>query len=371
MKIAMLGTRGVPASYGGFERCAEELGVRLVERGHQVTVYCRSHHADYSEPYYRGIRRIRLSTIRHKYLETITHVTLSAFHAMTQDYDVILMFIAGTSPVALLPRLAGQQVAINVDGLDWKRRKWSAFAKKYIQLAEWLSNKAANAVITDSRRVQEYYRERYNAETTYIAYGADVQPAPPGPFLKQFGLQPRRYVLFVGRLVPDNCAHHLVGAFEGLETDMCCVIVGSAPYADKYIQQLQASAPRKVIFTGYLFGDGYRELSSHPYAFVETSEVGGTHPALLEAMAFGNCVIVNNTRENIETIADTGLVYDGHVGASSLREALRGVLANPERVEDYRRRAQERAIRNFTWEGVTDEYEALFRRLCTKRVPVS
>lgn len=363
VKIALLGTRGVPANYGGFETCAEELGARLVARGHSVTVYCRSHHVHYAEPFYRGMRLVRLPTIPNKYLDTITHATLSSFHAVTQGYDVVLMFIAGNSPISFLPRLAGQTVVLNVDGLDWKRRKWPPLAKRYIRFAEWLATKLPDAVVTDSLRVQEYYRLRHRAETTYIAYGADVVPLPPGKYLRQFGLTPGRYILFVGRLVPENCAHHLVAAFGRLETDMHCVIVGDAPYAESYIRQLQAAAGPRVIFTGYLFGEGYRELSSNAYAFVETSEVGGTHPALLEAMAFGNVVVVNDTRENLETIGDAGLCYHGAAGAPDLARVLQSLVDDPARAEEYRCRARERVGATFTWDTITTAYETLFTRL--------
>lgn len=366
MKIALLGTRGIPASYGGFETCAEELGVRLVERGHDVTVYCRSHHIKYAKPYYRGIRLVRLPTIPNKYLDTLTHALISSLHALTQDYDVVLMFIAGNSPVSFVPRLVGQKVALNVDGLDWKRRKWPPLAKKYIQFAEWLATRLPNVVITDSRRVQEYYRERFHAETKYIAYGADVLPLPPGEFLKQYGLEPKKYVLFVGRLVPENCPHHLVNAFGQIDTDMRCVIVGDAPYAADYIQQLKASAGPRVIFTGYLFGEGYQELSSHAFAFVETSEVGGTHPAVLEAMAFGNVVVVNDTHENMETVGDAGIGYAGSEGAATLARVLQELIDNPEMAEEYRCRAKERVRQHFTWDVVTDEYEQLFKELTKK-----
>lgn len=363
MKIAMIGTRGIPASYGGFETCAQELGARLVERGHAVTVYCRAHHITYNEPYYRGIRLVKLPAIANKYLDTITHTTVSSIHALGQNYDVVLMFIAGNSPISFVPRLAGQQVVLNVDGLDWKRQKWPPLAKKYIQFAEWLATKMPNRVVTDSRRVQEYYRERWNAETAYIAYGADVVCEPPGKFMQQFSLEPRKYILFVGRLVPENCVHHLVEAFKHLNTAMPCVIVGDAPYATEYIQQLRASAGKNVIFTGYLYGDGYRELSSHPYAFVETSEVGGTHPALLEAMAFGNVVVTNDTRENLETVADAGIPYHGKHGAGHLTTVLQELINNPQRAEEYRCRAQERVRKHFTWDAITTEYENLFRTM--------
>lgn len=370
VRVAMIGIRGVPASYSGLETCAEQLGRRLVARGHQVTVYCRPHHRHAATDCYAGMRLVTLPTIRNKYLDTIVHTTLGALHALTQPYDVVLAFTAGNSPVAWLPALTGKRVVLNVDGLDWRRKKWPGLAKRYIQFAERLATWLPYSLVTDSLVVQSFYRDTYQSETTYIAYGADVEPLGAGPFLAQFGLEPGRYILFVGRTVPENCAHHLVRAFEGLDTDMKCVIVGDAPYADDYKAELRAMAGSNVIFTGYLFGEGYRELSTHAYCFVETSEVGGTHPALLEAMAFGKCVVVNDTPENLETIGDAGFSYAGAEGAPALRRLLAHLLAHPAQVAAYGERALRRVNRHYTWDAITDRYEQLFYRLLGQAAPL-
>jgi glycosyltransferase involved in cell wall biosynthesis len=366
MRIAMLGTRGVPASYSGFETCVEQLGSRLVQRGHDVAVYCRTHHVTYAEPTYRGMRLIRLPTIANKYLDTIVHSFLSSLHSLTQGYDIALYFIAGNSLVTWIPRLAGQVTVLNVDGLDWKRQKWPALAKRYIQFAERMATVLPSSVITDSRVVQRYYQDTYGADSTYIAYGADVPRLPPGEFLARYGLRPQGYILFVGRLVPENCAHHLVEAYSGLCTDLKCVIVGDAAYAQSYINDLKRMAGPDVVFTGYLFGEGYHELGSNARIFVETSEVGGTHPALLEAMAFGNCVVVNGTEENRETIGHAGFAYDTRKGASELRPLLQRLLDKPSLVAEYRLRAEERAATVYSWDTVTDQYEGLFRSLLAR-----
>lgn len=371
MKIALLGTRGIPASYSGFETCVEQLGQRLVERGHQVTVYCRSHHITYEGSQYKGMRLVKLPTIANKYLDTMVHSFLSSLHALPQRYDIALYFIAGNSPVTWIPRLVGTKTVLNVDGLDWKREKWPRMAKKYIQLAEYLATKLPTAYITDSQVVQGYYLDRFGDKPSYIPYGSDVEIVPAGETLARFGLKPKQYVLFVGRLVPENYAHHLVEAFQGLDTDLKCVIVGDAAYAAEYVASLKASAEgdSQIVFTGYVFGTGYHELGSNAYIFVETSGVGGTHPALVEAMAFGNCVVVHDTLENLETIGDAGFAYDGKVGKDSLRQVLQHLLSEPELVEEHRQRACRRAQTYYTWEAVTDAYESLFHQLCAKPVP--
>jgi len=363
LRIAFIGIRGVPANYSGFETCAEELGARLADRGHQVTVYCRPHHVAYRGSRYRGMELVYLPTIRTKHLETIVHTALSLLHALPRRYDVVLMFIVGNSILAWLPRLVGSAVVLNVDGLDWKRRKWNTLAKRYILFSERLALWFPTVAVTDSRSVQRYYVDRYGTEPVLIAYGARAEPLPAGKYLARFGLESKKYVLFVGRLVPENCVHHLVNAFSELDTDMKCVIVGDAPYAEEYIRGLKATDDPRIVFTGYLFGEGYRELSSHSYVFVETSEVGGTHPALLEAMAYGACVVVNDTDENLETISDAGLSYHGVDGASDLQERLRQLLSRPELVETYGKRARARVKEVYDWDRITDQYERLFRRL--------
>ena len=363
LRIAMLGTRGVPASYSGFETCAEELGGRLAARGHAVTVYCRVPHVSYAGRAYKGMRLVKLPTIRSKHFDTIAHSLLSSLHALGQGYDVALYFNVGNSPVCWIPRLGGQRVVLNVDGLDWKRKKWGRFARWFIRASERWAGRCAQRVVTDSRRVQEYYLAQYGTASDYIAYGAEPVAVPPGLHLARFGLEPGRYALFVGRLVPENCAHHLTEAWSGLATDMKCVIVGDAPYAEAYIRSLRATSDPRVVFTGYVFGAGYRELLSNAYCFALTSEVGGTHPALLEAMAAGAAVVVNDTPENLEALGDAGLSYDGGTGGPSLRGALERLLKDPALVESLGRRALERVRARYSWDGVTDAYERLFREL--------
>jgi glycosyltransferase involved in cell wall biosynthesis len=362
MKIALLGTRGIPASYSGFETCVEQMGERLVQRGHEVTVYCRSHQIHYPGKTYKGMNLVKLFTIQNKYLDTIVHSFFSSIHALTKRFDIALYFIAGNSPVTWIPRIVGTKTILNVDGLDWKREKWPVLAKKYIQFAEYLATVLPNCYLTDSRVVQQYYQSRFAKTPAYIPYGSDVDIVESGETLAAYGLEARKYLLFVGRLVPENCVHHLVQAFHGIDSDFKCVIVGDASYAEEYKDWLKslADGDPRFVFTGYVFGKGYNELSSSAYAFIETSGVGGTHPALLETMAFGNCPIVNDTPENLETMSDCGFSYDGKKGAESLKSVLEEILNNVDAVEQSRTRAQHRARTIYSWETVVDAYEKLF-----------
>ena len=363
MKIAILGTRGIPASYSGFETAAEQLAERLSQRGHEVVVYCRPHVVDPRIRTYKGARLVHLPTVRNKYLDTFAHTLLSALHsARTEKPDVALFFIAGNAPLCLVTRLAGIPTLINVDGLDSDRRKWPAPAKRYLRFAERNSPRWADRAITDSHAVADIYEHRYGQRIGVVPYGV-VDPGWSGTqTLDDLGLEPRRYVLFVGRLEPENNPHALVEAWARLDSErtrgMKLVVVGGAPYADEYIRRVMREGDPRVLFPGYVFGRGYWELQRNAYVFVAPTEVGGTHPVILEALAAGNAVLVNDHPPNVETVGDAGVFFSGANPVPSLAEELGRLLDEPDTVAELRKRAVERA-RLYDWDIVTDEYERL------------
>jgi glycosyltransferase involved in cell wall biosynthesis len=373
VKIAILGTRGIPASYSGFETAAEQLAERLTERGHEVVVYCRPHVVDKRIKTYKGARLVHLPTVRNKYLDTFAHTLLSALHSARREKpDVALFFIAGNAPLCLVTRLAGIPTVINVDGLDSDRRKWPALAKRYLRFAEKGSPRWADEAITDSHAVADVYEHRYGRRIGVVPYGVEDPGWGGQGTLEQLGLEPRRYVLFVGRLEPENNPHLLVEAWARIPAarsrGMKLVVVGGAPYADEYISRVMREGDPRVVFPGYVFGRGYWELQRHAYVFAAPTEVGGTHPVILEALAAGNCVLVNDHPPNVETVGDAGLYFSGSGGVEALSEQLGRLLDDPERVERYRSRATERA-RRYSWDAVTDQYERLLESVRDARSP--
>jgi len=374
LKIAFMGTRGVPAGYSGFETFVEQTGKRL-SKSHRVFVYNRSHYIKMKGEYL-GMKLIRLPTIPLKHTDTIVHTFLSVLHGAFMGYDIVYICGVGNSILSFIPRLYGAKTVLNVDGKDWAREKWGRFAKWFLKTSEKIATLFPNVVIADSRAVEEYYLQTYGKKTVMIPYGAEMRYLPPSKCLPKFGLEPRKYILFAGRLVPENGAHIIIEAYRKLEeTPFPLVIVGDAPYMEKYKMELRKKAeeikpPKKVIFTGFLLGDDYMEISSHPYIYVLVSGVGGTHPVLVEQMKAGNCVLVNSVNPaNIEVVENAGIYFDGRKGSEDLKEKIEFLLRNPQVVERYRELARKRVEEIYDWEKITKRYEELFFLLRAGRAP--
>ena len=371
MKIAFLGSRGIPARYSGFETFYEELAVRLVRRGHAVTVYTRSHFTTDVRGDFKGVRLVSLPSINTKHLDTITHTALSSFHACFQGYDIAYYCIVGNSPLVWLPAVFGATTFLNVDGADWAREKWSGFARWYQRQCEHVAAYTASVLIADSRVIKDRYRALYNADTVFVPYGANVSHDERLDVLTRWGLRPREYLLYVGRLVPENAIDLLIRAYQKVATRMKLVIVGDAPFTDTYKAELRALAGDRVVFMGYAFNDDYAQISSHAYLAVQPSAIDGTRPALLDQMGFGNCIVVRNSPANVETMGGFGELFDGAVGEDSLAEKLRDLISDKDRVEGCRQRVSQRVRDYYNWEWITDFYEDLFCRVKAGRARIS
>jgi glycosyltransferase involved in cell wall biosynthesis len=353
VRIALLGTRGIPANYGGFETFAEELSVRLVERGHDVVVYCRERH---SESRYRGVRLAHLPTIRHKYFDTLAHTFVSTLHLLGHRVDAALYCNGANAIFTPLPRLFGMPVALNVDGLERKRKKWNRLAKTWYLVSEWLATFCPTVVVTDALTIQEYYQSRYGKKSTFIPYGAEIGRVPGTATVERLGLRPREYFLYVSRMEPENHPLEVRQAFERVATPLQLALIGDAPYAAEYIAKVRDTRDPRVVMPGAIYGEGYRELGSHCFAYIHATEVGGTHPALIEAMGRGALVLYRDTPENAEVAGDAGIPFD----FPELPRVMERVLGMSELERDeLRRKAMARAREKYSWDAVTDAYERL------------
>ena len=369
LRIALMGSRGIPATYSGFETFYEQLAVRLAARGHHVTVYNRRHHFREHLHEYKGVRIVTLPSIPSKHLDTLTHSFLSMIHALREGNDVFYLVIVGNSPLVWLAHLARRRVILNVDGADFARDKWTGFAKRYLRWTERIAARSADVIIADSTVIQRRYRDLFGRETVFIPYGANVAPRGEVHYesdvLERFGLHSGEYILFVSRMTPENCAHILIDAHRRSGSRRKLVLVGDAPYVDDYRHMIQAMSAESgnCVMTGYLFGDDYRQISSHCAYFVLPAGIDGTRPVLLDQMAFGNCVVVRDTPANMEVIGDAGVSFSDQNDVASLADVIERLDGDPYIVESRRVRALERVSAHYSWERVTDQYEALFMRM--------
>jgi glycosyltransferase involved in cell wall biosynthesis len=373
MKIAILGTRGVPPSYGGFETFAAELSVRLVQRGHEVSVYCRR----VDEPtslrvdrerglddsttrrldHWRGVHRIVIPAIRHKYFETVSHAFLSALDALRRDFDAVLVCNAANAFVLPLLRAARIPVAINVDGIERKRRKWNVLGRAVYAIGEAFSAGFADRVIADAEVIAQYYRAHYGLDPVVIPYGSEFPAEDDSDVLQRLGIEPRGYVLYVSRFEPEN---NPLEVMEAYREELPLVMVGKGLYARDLVAKMHERQRGNVLLPGALYGRDYRTLQRNALLYIQATEVGGTHPALIEAMASGGAVLAHDTPENRE-VGGEAVGYFALRPAETLSGTIREWLSNSLLREDFRLRARKRAAERYSWERVTDAYEALFR----------
>lgn len=364
LKIALLGGRGIPARYGGYETLMEEVAPRLADRGLDVTVYCRSHYTPRSLEDYRGVRLVVLPTIRTKHLDTPVHTLLSCLHAIFGRFDAVLLVNAANAAFIPLLRATRTPVALHVDGIEQQRAKWGWLGRKVYTISEYLATRLPSVLVTDAAVIRDHYRDRHGASSTLIRYGVDPQPLPAGETLEKLDLESRRFILYVSRFEPENNPHQVVEAYKSVKGDLPLVMVGDAPYASRYIESFEKAADPRTVFPGALYGEAYRELLSHALAYVQATEVGGTHPALVEAMGYGNCLVVNDTPENREVAGEDAIYFTAR-DPRSLTEALQRVLDEPELADSMRNAAKERA-RRFSWSHISDDYESLFTKLADR-----
>jgi glycosyltransferase involved in cell wall biosynthesis len=367
LRVALLGSRGIPGRYGGYETLCDELAARLVARGFDVTVYCRSRYTPRGLASHRGARLVVLPTLPAKYLDTPVHTLLSCLHAASEGYHAALVVNSANAMFVPLLALAGTPTALHVDGIERRRSKWGAFGRAVYALSERLAGMVADVVVSDAEVIRRHYLERYGQPSTMLSYGVDPIVPPGRATLDALGLEDRGYALYVSRFEPENNPHRVVAAYRDVAGELPLVMVGDAPYASEFIASFRDGEDRsardaRVRFPGAIYGDGYRELLAHAWVYVHATEVGGTHPALVEAMGYGNCVVVNDTPENREVAGDAGVFFHA-ADPSTLAAALERLRRDPAEVERLRALAAARARERFDWERVAGGYATLFRRL--------
>ena len=372
MNIAIVGTRGIPNRYGGFERFAEEISSRFADRGHRVTVYCRRAFTRSDDVYDRRVRRVIVPSLHQKHLDTWVSTKLAALHVAFSDNDVVLLCNVANSPFAFIPRLHGKPVVLNVDGLDRKREKWKGLGALVLHFCEWMSSFSSNQLVTDAQAIHDYYLDKYGSESVVIGYGSEAPESDSSSegsasdhSFNGFNLEDGRYVLYVSRLEPENNPDLVLRAWRNVRSDWPLVVVGDNPYKPNYLKQLKSLGDERVRFLGAIYDDGYWALQKHAGIFVFACEIGGVHPALIEAMAAGNAVLYLDTPENAETAGDAAMPYEK--SESDLAAKLQSLLDDPSARQQLAQRAKQHADALYRWDVIAEKYEELFHKLLQKK----
>lgn len=363
LRIAMIGTRGVPAAYGGFETAVEEIGSRLAARGHRVTVYCRSA-GGAARHEYADMHLVHLPALKLKAAETLSHTALSVVHAITRRRpDVAFVFNAANAPFVPLLRARGVPTAVHVDGLEWQREKWGGAGRAYYRWAERCAVRQADALIADAGGIADHFAAAFGAPTRLISYGAPLQLNPPSDRLDELGLAWKKFHLVVARFEPENHVDLIVDGYVRSQARLPLVVVGSAPYAAAYTARVRAIVggdPRVRLLGGVYDQDLLDQLYAGALCYLHGHSVGGTNPSLLRAMGAGAAVLAWDVTFNREVAGDHGRYFDHAASLTTLIEAAESSPADAERDGIALR---ERVRANYRWDDVAVAYETLARDL--------
>jgi glycosyltransferase involved in cell wall biosynthesis len=368
LRIAIFGGRGIPSTYSGTETFFIELAPRLAERGHDVIVYCRKALFNERPPEYKGVRLIYLPSIETKNLGTFTHTLACMVDVLRRDVDAMLVTNVANALHCVIPRIFRQNCALNVDGIEWKRGKWGRMGKAYFRWNARLSGRILpRGIITDAYAMRKLYLDEFNTPSACIAYGGNIESSTNPELVRQYGLEPGGYYLIASRLVPENNAALIVEGFKRAPTRRLLAIAGDANYRSSFIDDLKNNAGDRVRFLGHVDSiEHIKELHCNSYAYIHGHMMGGTNPALLKALGFGNCILAHHNPFNAEVVGKHGLLFQD---AEDLAEKIRLIEEDPDLAESYRRHAPERVRDVYNWERITSQYEELFYLLASGEDP--
>lgn len=369
MRVAIIGTRGYPYVYSGYETFVKEMGERLVTRGIELTVYCHKPLFDKRPKTVNGIHLVYIPCIETKNLSQLTNSFLSMIHVCFSKADVVFVVNSANGPLGLLPRLFGKPSIINVDGLEWLRPKWKGLGSVYYRIASKLATKLYDQVVTDSEEMQKIYLEEFNAPSKMIAYGANPRLSSDETLIEQWDLERESYFLIVGRLIPDNNSDLIVEGFVKSDSKRKMVIVGDVPYHDNFAQRMKNISDERLIFTGYVRNqDVLAALYHNCYAYFHGHEYGGTNPAMLKALGYGCAILALNTRFNQEMLQEGKYGWYFEKNVDSITSIVELAETVPHKMKSLRESSRDGLVQKYNWDFVTDEYEALFKRLCKRKI---
>ena len=362
LTIAYIGAEGVPYP-NAFAKITEEIAVRLVKRGHTAWVYCRKHFVA-NDSDYKGIKRIVVPSLNTKHFDTISSSFLSILHIILNKKKIDIVHIHGIGPsiFAFIPRIFGIKTVVHIHALDWKSKKWGKFAKMYLKISEYSSIRFPNSSIVVSNLLRKYCKDKYKKSVMFVPQGIDPPRLKDPMEIFKLGILPKKYILYMGRLVPGKGVHCLLEAFKLINSDLKLVIAGGASHTNKYAQDLMQNKSDKIVFVGHVQGRLKEELLSNAYIFCLPSELEGLSLTVLEAMSYGNCILVSDIPENLKAINEFGSSFKNR-DYLDLRDKLQYLIDNPEHHNKDLKEQKEYISKNHNWNNASRFMERIYLSL--------
>jgi glycosyltransferase involved in cell wall biosynthesis len=368
LKISIIGSRGYPYVYSGYETLVKNIGERMVSGGVHVTVYCHSYLFDQKPKHLNGIHLKYIPTLKSKSLSQPIHSFLAFWHAAFSNADVVLVLNVSNGPFGIITRLFKKPTLINVDGLEWMRPKWKGFGAIYFKWAAKMAVRFMDLIVTDAVAMQTIYKNEFNTDSVVITYGADSNKGASEALLNKWQLQTQDYYLIVGRMIPDNNSDIIIEGFINSSSTKKLVIVGDVPYQDAYATKIKSYQDDRLVFTGYITnGDELASLYKYCFAYMHGHEFGGTNPTLLKAMANGCAIGAIDTVFSREVLQNDqfGTYFKKDIYA--LSNWFQWAEANTEKLSALRLIVSNGLNEKYDWDLVTDLYLYHLKALVNKK----
>ena len=362
--IAIIGSRGYPVVYSGFETLVKELAEGLVKEGFRVTVYCHDHFFEDKPKIVNGINLVYLTTSKRKNFAQLVHSFKAIFHCCFKRYDLIFSVNSANGIFGLVSRLFFIPSVINVDGMEWQRPKWNFFGKFFFYLSSWFSTIFYNRIITDANAMADIYEKKFYCKSTVIEYGANINESSNSNLISDFNLEPNSYYIIVGRLIPDNNADIIVNGFLKSNSTRKLVIVGDVPYKDRYADKIKSIEDKRLKFVGYIRDRKLLDqLVKHSYAYFHGHEYGGTNPTLLEALSNNAKILALNTVFTREVLDNDkyGLFFEKN--SSSISKLVNEIEESPSILNKFIDKGVIRIKERYNWKRIITLYSNVFKEV--------
>lgn len=364
MKIAIIGSRGYPYVYSGYETFVSEVAPRLVKMGVEVHVYCHKQLFVDKPKCVNGIFLHYIPCIKTKSLSQLSNSFLSTINALFKGYDVLLYVNSANGVFGIITKIFRKKTAINVDGLEWLRPKWKGLGAKVFYFSSKLATKWMDKIITDAEGMREVYLKEFNTDSTVIAYGANIRESKDSSLIEKWALVKDDYYLIVGRLIPDNNALLILTEFVKSNTIKKLVIVGDVPYEDEYATNIKKIEDNRIIFTGYVTdGNVLAELYHNCYIYFHGHEFGGTNPTLLKALAYGCAILALDTVFSREVLDNENYGMYFSKEDNNLKSIIDKLEKDDFYIKSYKLKSRQRITDNYSWDKITTQYLQLFKTL--------